>query len=271
MLSIQRAFFKKELIEKLKYWLSPQAKIDMYSKSPARPKIGIQRVQNGFYYLSDNLIYFSNLTNGQIVRIKKLSQVSDWDLYTDLYKISIESKKFRMDIPGYSEIIVDNLGEKWEYAELKSPGNQYGFNVYNEVFSTVVIKLEEFSEDVLNDNWTSPVNLPAEYFLRSEEYFSNYITQFAEIVNAAKIVSEKKKHNLLPGNLLSCNSFYKDSLGYFWSDFDHDNWTTPVDKLVTKANIIFATTLDFAERSKFINQQIKDSLIHTARETWKTI
>lgn len=267
--NIQRSFFKKDLLEKLSYWLNDQSKKDLYPNLELKPSLGILRVNSGFYYLSDSLIYFSNIPEGSITRIKKIKNLTQINLYSDLYKVSIENKKFHMDALIYSEIITDHKGNQWEYAELRSPKNQYGINVVNHYFSP---SLNGFFSSLSEENWHAPEVIDLEQIRNATIIFAEtYTAQFYEIVKAASEIADRKNQGLIPLRLGSLPTFYQDDEGFFWSDFDHDEWDSPIDAVVDRGLLTYSVVLGFIEKINRIDKTTKDRLIETARNKWKTI
>jgi len=267
--SYQRSIFQKELTDRLKYWLSPDSKTEFYKDSPAKPGLGIQRTSSGYYYLSSNLVFYCDLTNGLIVRIKRFLNSTDWNSYTDLYKISNEQNKFRMDIPLYRELITVFDGSRWEYVELKSPNNEYGKNLYDDLFSDSYKTLEEEKDSYLNDDWESSQASDSIKF-GAKELFEEYIDQFAIIAGIASSIAKKNNIGLPPG-IASISALYRDTKGYFWSDFDHNTWNVTKNLLIDSALIELEGTTDFAEKAGLLDSVVRENLIKYAREKWTAI
>ena len=264
----QRSLFKKELLSRLKYWLSPESKNEFYKNILFKPEMGIQRVANGYYYLSNKLVSFSDLTNGLVVRMRSYKTTKDWDCYNDLYKQSLE-KGIRIDVPLYKEMITDHLGNAWEYAEIRSPGNQYGSNLYDILFSDSYKILEEEKDSYLNNDWQfqqAPEGVKSD----AKELFEIYIDEFAIVAGLALSIAEKNNSSL-PLGIANMSSLYIDAKGYFWSDFDHNTWTTTKSVLVSSALNDLEGTTDFAEKTGLLDSVVRESLIKYAREKWTAI
>jgi hypothetical protein len=266
--NFQRSLFKKELLSRLKYWLSPESKNEFYKNIPFKPEMGIQRVDNGYYYLSNKLVSFSDLTNGLVVRMRSYKTTKDWDCYNDLYKQSLE-KGIRIDVPLYKEMITDHLGNTWEYAEIRSPENQYGSNLYDILFSDSHKTLEEEKDFYLTNDWQLP---QASDGIKSsaKELFEIYIDQFVIVAGLASSIAEKNNSSL-PLGIANMSTLYRDSNGYFWSDFDHNTWTTTKSNLISSALSDFESTTYFAEKSGLLDSVVRENLIKYAREKWTAI
>jgi DNA-directed RNA polymerase subunit H (RpoH/RPB5) len=269
--NLQRSFFKKELTDKLIYWQSSQSKNDLYPNLPFKPVLGIQRVSNGFFYLSNNLIYFSNIPQGQIVKIKRTSDPIHWQLYSDLYKISVDQKKFRMDVPLYSEFINDHHGNRWEYSELKSPRDQFGINYTNEFYQ---VQSNDLTSSMLDPDW-KPDDQTEESSEKLRTDLLNdvhlYIDQVTEILTSALNISREKNKGLIPSKLGSLSTFYTDGDGVFWSDFDHEDWDHHKHQVTERLIEEFSVGLEIVEKHDRINKEEKEDFLKNARSKWKTL
>jgi hypothetical protein len=112
--------FIQQLRDKHTQWQHPETKnihFKNFKTAPAEwaPSFGIERDNNGYFYLSDNLFAYCNLRNGLIVRIRRHWSNDDWQCYTELHQLSQQTGEFRVDIPLYREVL--NVGgSNWEYA-----------------------------------------------------------------------------------------------------------------------------------------------------------
>lgn len=262
--SFQRSMFVKQLRDKQAQWKLPETK-NVYFKNfqtdpySLTPPCGIERDDNGYFYLSDNLFVYCNLRNGLIVRIKKDWSEKDWTCYSELYQISQQTGEFRIDIPLYREVInVD--GSDWEYAELRSPNSEYGKNSDDDVF-----QWPELTNGLQQNN-----NITEEFKDQVAQYHRDFADQAAIVLKYAIDVSDK--HNAgLPGNLCRPTTRYQDNLGYFWSDFDQDNWDQDKSSSLKYFLNMFAGTLGFAKTCGVIDDSRIHSTIEYARKKWTMI
>lgn len=262
--SFQRSMFLQQLREKQSQWKLPATQNKYFNNFQTAPKnhapsFGIERDQNGYFYLSDDLIAYCNLRNGLIVRIRKNWADKDWACYSELYKISQTSGDFRIDIPLYREITnVD--GVKWEYAELQSPGNSYGKNSDDDVF-----EWPELTDGLVQNN-----NITDEYKDQVAQYYKDYVDQSSIILKYAVQISNKHGTGL-PMNLCRPSTRYRDDVGYFWSDFDQDQWIISKVEALEFYLMILAGTVHFAKSCGVIDDSRIQSILTYAREKWTTI
>lgn len=262
MLSFQRAIFIKELQDKLEYWMLPETKESFYkglSTNPQTPNTGIERNADGYFYLSDNLISYCNLRNGHVIRIRKHWTLSDWTCYTQLYQKGVETGKFRIDIPLYREEISIN-NHVWEYAELQTPCNDYGTNFNNDVF--------EWPELI---NGIDP-NPSIDHTLQDSvvQYYKEFIDQTIELKKSALEIANNNVVGL-PKNLAQPANRFKDAIGYFWSDFDQDQWIHNNAEITVYSLAMFEGSVRFAQVCGVLDEpRVNDCLIY-ARSKWTTI
>jgi hypothetical protein len=262
--SFQRSMFIQQLRDKHTQWQLPETK-EIYFKNfktaPQEwaPSFGIERDSNGYFYLSDNLFAYCNLRNGLIVRMRKNWKETDWQCYTELYQLSKQTGEFRVDVPLYREVF--NVGgSNWEYAELKSPLGDYGKNFNDDVF--------EWPE--LTNGLKPNASITDEYRQQVAQYHKDFVDQALIVLKYAVQVSEK--YNVgLPINLCRPSTRYKDQNGYFWSDFDQDQWNTEKHNALEYFLNIFAGTLYFALACGVIDENKLNETLEYAREKWTTI
>lgn len=262
MLSFQRAIFIKELLDKLEYWMRPETKALFYkdlNTNPTIPDMGIERNADGYFYLSDELISYCNLRNGHIVRIRKRWNLLDWSCYTQLYHKGLETAKFRIDIPIHrEEILIDN--HVWEYAELRSPGSDYGQNFNNDIFQW---------PELINGITPNP-NIDDTLRDSVAAYYNNFIDQAFNIMSAAASIAEKNNVGL-PSNLAYSSTRFKDSTGYFWSDFDQTQWTTKKPFFVEHSIEMLEGSLNFVKVCGVLDNSRVNNCLTYARSKWITI
>ncbi len=262
--SFQRSMFVKLLQDKHTQWQQPETK-NLYFKNlntaPPKwaPKFGIERDNNGYFYLSDDLFAYCNLRNGLIIRIRKNWSETDWQCYTKLYQLSQQTGEFRIDIPLYREI-VNVGGSNWEYAELQSPNGNYGKNADDDVF--------EWPE--LTNGLEPNSNITEEYKDQVFQYHKEFVDHAAIILKYASQVANEYNTGL-PTNLCKPSTRYKDQNGYFWSDFDQDQWTSEKDIVLEYFLNIFEGTLYFAKVCGVLNEDHVSSTLEYARQKWTTI
>lgn len=261
MLAIQRNMFKKLLKDKHEYWKLPETKF-VYLKNlktapqEIAPTFGVERDVNGYFYLSDNLIAYCNLKNGQIIRLWKDWSDKDWQCYNELFQAGLTNNEFRIDIPIFREIYNIN-GDNWEYAELQSPSQDYGKNSNDDVF--------EWPE--LTDGRYQNNNITEEYKDSVAQYHRDFVDHAAIILKHALQISTK--HGVgLPLHLCRISTRYKDKDGYFWSDFDQDQWIVDQTTAINYYLAIFYGTLRFARVCGVLDDTRVENVFLYAREKW---
>ena len=227
--------------------------------NPSQEKFGIERSDVGHYYVSERLVYFCDLTNGKIYRIRKDWAEQDWKCYTRLYEIGLASGNFRIDIPLSHETVMI-LDEVWEYAELQSPGQNYGKNYSHDVF-----QWPELTNGVVVNS-----NISEEYKDSVKQYYLDFIDQSVEILASAKQIAVDEMCGI-PLGLAYIFNRYQDGQGYFWSDFDQFTWTRTGTDVLNDALVYLVRTLGFARYCGVLDQQRVIDVINYGREKWATI
>lgn len=258
--AFQRSILQNELRNQYSNWQKPETKNKFFGKFSTNPlfeDFGIERSGNGYFYLSDNLIVFNDLKNGTIFRIKKGANPKSWDCYCELYARSQELQTFRIDQPLYKENILVGQ-EHWEYAELQSPGRDYGQNYNDDVFSW-----PELTDGLVQKN-----EISEEYKKEVEQYFKDFVDQAVLVIREAFEIA-KKHSSGLPKNLCRLSTRYSDSQGYFWSDFDQDEWNTSAAEFYSWSVTAFGSTLAFTNKCGVLDQDQVVNCIEYAGEKWK--
>jgi hypothetical protein len=258
---LRRNFLQKELQIRVINWKNKEFQKN-YSVHPNNPIIadfGIERDDNGYYYMSDRVVSYCDLRNGMIYRIKKNFQDTDWLCYNELYQAGITSGKFRIDIPIFrEETVLDNT--TWEYVELQSPNRDYGYNFNDDVFSW----------PELTDGLIPNASIDAAYKNSVKDYFTEYFNQSLDLIQAAVQISEANSCGM-PKGLCEASNRYKDTVGYFWSDIDHEDWNLNKSEMMIIHLEVFGATLGFAYLCGCLDQEQIEELLTYAREKWTTI
>jgi len=261
MLPFQRAIFINELQDKLKYWMLPETKQSFYkglSTNPLVPNTGIERNTDGYFYLSDDLISYCNLRTGYVIRIRKNWRLLDWHCYTQLYQKGVETGKFRIDVPLYREEITIN-DHVWEYAELQSP-KEYGINFNDDVFQWPELIDGYVPNPEITDSLRDQV----------AEYYKEFIDQTVELAKYAVEVANDNGAGM-PKNLAQPYNRFKDADGYFWSDFDQDQWTYSNAEIIMYSLAVLEGSIRFAQVCGVLDEPRVNSCLTYARSKWTTI
>lgn len=260
--SFQRSILIKEMRKKLEYWKLPETKAAYYKGLPTNsqvPMFAIERDNDGYYYLSDDLIAYCNLRNGNVFRMRKNWKAHDWACYNELYQLGIQSGRFRLDIPQYrEELTVEN--KKWEYAELQSPNKNYGQNFNDDVFAWPELVNGYFPNPDIDDSFKDSV----------AQYYKEFTDQAVLVVKHAMVVAEKNGVGM-PGSLGRPSTRFKDELGYFWSDFDQNEWTQSKDSVMQYWFLVFEGSLQFAKACGVLDDARLNDCQTYARTSWTTI
>lgn len=258
---LRRNHLQQELLKRIQNWKDPAVK-SSYVIQPNNPVVddfGIERDDNGYYFLSDNVFSYCDLRSGMIYRIKKNYNNNDWKCYSELYQSGVDSGKFRLDIPLHREEVY--LEERnWEYVELQSPNRDYGYNFNDDVFSW----------PELTDGLTPNAGIDSSYKNTVKEYFKEYIDQSLDLVTAAVAVSAKNGTGM-PKGICEPSNRYKDAVGYFWSDFDHEDWNLSKNEIKIVSMEVFGASIMFAKVCGVLDQTHVSELIDYARSKWTTI
>jgi hypothetical protein len=260
--SFQRNLVQVELKKRIDLWESPSFRSQFFGNLPVNtnlPTFTTERDESGHYYISDNLVAYCNITNGLIFRMRKVWNVQDWDCYTELYNKGVETGKFRIDIPLYKEVI-DTKGAAWEYAELQSPGNNYGQNFNDDVF--------QWPE--LTNGTTPNTGITAEFKDQVTEYFKTFVDQALEITHEARLISEKNNCGM-PLDLCYIFNRYKDDNGYFWSDFDQAGWNNTRQTVIEDSLTKLQSAVFFGKICGVLDDSRIEEIFSYAREKWQAI
>lgn len=259
--SFQRNLIQVELRKRLDNWMDPAFKAQAYGDLPVldTPGFVTERDQDGYYLISDGLIAYCNLRNGLVFRIRKSFFAKDWICYAELAAKGTETGAFRIDIPLYKEEIETQDG-MWEYAELQSPGNNYGLNFNDDVFSWPELTNGLYPNESIND----------EVRQQAVSYFKEFVDQATVITHEAKLIAEKNNTGM-PMDLCYIFNRYKDNTGYFWSDFDQQTWIQPLPEIVRDSSEKLGVALLFANTCGVLTTEQVAEINLYAREKWATI
>jgi hypothetical protein len=264
MSALQRNLILNQFFDKLSKWKTPETKL-LYFKdlaagtTPWMPEFAIERDSNGYFYISDTLIAYCNLKNGSIFRLRSRWGEKDWVCYSELADIANQTKEFRIDIPLHRELVrVENAD--WEYAELRSPNLDYGKNYNDDVFEWPELTNGQHQDNEVTDEFQDSV----------VQYHKEFIDQAIVILKYTDQIA--KKHGTgFPRNLCRPTTRYKDSVGYFWSDFDHNEWSMEKASAIDYYHTIFKGTLNFSLTCGVIDYGRMIDCTNYARSKWITI
>jgi hypothetical protein len=256
---------REEIIQELKVkgieWIS-HLSLTAYKgleTSPYIPKFTVVRTEDGYYYVSDDLISFSNLVTGEVFRIRKHWEKQDWPSYTELHQIGKSTGQFRIDIPLYRSEEEFN-GHIWEYAELKSPDGNYGCNFNDDVF-----QWPELTKGLIPN-----IDITTEYQESVKQYYLEFVDQVSNILHEAKEIAIKNMCGL-PLGLSYIFNRYRDDQGYFWSDFDQFTWTRTGTDVLDDAMLYLKGTMEFSKLCGVLTEAQALDVVKVAEEKWKTV
>lgn len=260
--SFQRNLIQVELRKRLDQWRDPSYQSRAYAGLTVNPnvtKFVTERDQDGYYYISSELVAYCNLRNGLIFRIRKNHFNKDWTCYTELAAKGTETGLFRIDTPLFSQTIETSDGT-WEYAELQSPGNDYGQNFNDDVFSW----------PELTNGLTPNTSIDEDLKTQVADYYRAFVDQSLVITREAKLIAEKNGCGL-PMYLCYIFNRYKDDTGYFWSDFDQYSWVNTKEAVVADALARLAEALIFGKTCGVLDDIKVEEVYQYARDTWQAI
>jgi len=223
------------------------------------PPFFIEREQNGYYYISENLVAYCNLNDGTVFRIRKDWASKDYQCYAELGEKAKELGTFRVDVPSYREEfgVKDSI---WEYAELQSPGQQYGLNYNDDVFSW----------PELTNGITPNASITEEQKTSVKNYFKEFVDQSKIITHQARLIAEKNNCGI-PFDLCYIWTRYKDSQGYFWSDFDQRSWNQSKNEVIVDSLTKLQSAMGFAMVCGMLDEAKAIEVYNYAREQWALI
>lgn len=250
-----------DLKSKLSYWLSPTGQKELLNNVATHEdsfsrKFGIQRSSGGYYYLSDNLIGFYDLNNGNSIRIRKLiNGDTDWNCFNSLYEAS-SKVGFRMDEPVLRKKISIN-SQDWDYVELKSPNGEYGKNFEHNVFTWPPLTNGLIPNESITDNDRQKL----------VELYKSNIDEISKILAVAKDIAVKNNCGV-PVNIFNASSIYRDTTGPFWSELDFSSWDFPVEDLNSKAKTIIALSTGIGSKCGMLLQKDVEEIVSYVNAKW---
>ena len=251
----------RQLVEKEVWWIGSGLRTSTYNDleiNPYMPRFNIERDDNGYFYTSDTLTSYCDLRTGEIFRIRKFWEEKDWLCYNQLYQRGLEIG-FRIDVPLHREF-VDVLGTTWEYVELKSPGNDYGKNYNDDVFTW---------PELINGITPNP-DITDEFRQQVTAYYKDFVDQVGVIIKEAKNIAIENMCGL-PLGLSYIFNRYRDDQGFFWSDFDQFTWTKTGSDVLADSMLYLKGTLVFGVVCGAITEEQGIEVTNYARDTWAQI
>jgi hypothetical protein len=249
------------LREKAVWWANTDLRNTAYNNldiNPVMPRFTTERDDDGYFYSSDTLINYCNLRTGEIFRIRRNWADKDWACYNQLYQRGLEVG-FRIDIPIHRELVEVN-GENWEYAELRSPGNDYGQNYNDDVFQWPELTNGLIVNSGINDEFRNQV----------KSYYIEFVDQVGTIIKEAKNIAIENMCGL-PLGLSYIFNRYRDDQGFFWSDFDQFTWTSTGSDVLADSMLYLKGTLVFGVVCGAIDEQRSVEVTNYARDLWAQI
>jgi hypothetical protein len=249
------------LKEKAVWWANTDSRNTAYNSldsNPVIPRFTTERDDNGYFYTSDALVSYCDLRTGEIFRIRRYWENKDWSCYNQLYQKGLELG-FRIDIPLHKDIVEVN-GEQWEYAEFRSPGNDYGKNYNDDVFLW----------PELTNGMIPNAEIGNEFRETVKNYYIEFVDQVAVIIKEAKNIAIENMCGL-PLGLSYIFNRYRDDQGYFWSDFDQFTWTRTGTDVLYDSMLYLKGTLTFGVVCGVITEEQGVEVTNYAREQWAQI
>lgn len=246
------------LTQKAVQWATTDSTYSGLPSNPAIPRFSTERDEDGYYHISNDLVSYCNLRNGEIFRIRRNAGPSDWVWYSQLYQKGVDLG-FRIDIPLHNEN-VDVNGEQWEYAELRSPGNDYGQNYNDDVFQWPELTNGLVPSTSINDAVRDQV----------KSYYMEFVDEVQILIREAKVIASANGCGL-PIGLAHIFNRYSDATGHFWSDFDQSPWNTTDEAFLLEAKANLNGTLMFAMICGLLDMPRTTEVINYASETWQLI
>jgi hypothetical protein len=101
-------------------------------------------------------------------------------------------------------------------------------------------------------------------------YYKDFADQAAEVLSAAVQIASDNNVGL-PSNLIYSSTRFKDSIGYFWSDFDQNQWVHNKDDMIDHSIIVYTSSLRFAQVCGVLDETRVNDCLTYARTRWTTI
>lgn len=233
------------LYSKLDYWLQP-GKIDEFyanlSLNPNQPKFVAERGDTGYFYVTENMAAFYDLTSGLTVRLRKNWLPQDWDCYKRLCE---KADSFKLDQLILQRYVVYK-GETWDYAELQSPGNQYGVNCVDDLYVWV------------------------EQGFAVDPYLVSFVDDCTALMKACIEVATEFMCGV-PDNICDINQRFRGPEGYFWTEVDTRNWNSLGFTMKERAIVYLKGSARFAVSKGYISEDDAKQIVLYAREQWKSL
>jgi hypothetical protein len=246
------------LTQKAVQWATTDSTYSGLPSNPEIPRFSIERDENGYFYVSNNLVSYCNLRNGEIFRIRRNARQNDWVCYSQLYQKGVELG-FRIDNPLHNEN-VDVNGEQWEYAELISPGNDYGKNYNDDVFEWPELSNGIITSTSIDDIFRDQVRA----------YYLEFVDELYILIREARVIASANRCGL-PIGLGYIFNRYSDSNGHFWSDFDQSSWTSTDEGFLSEAMTNLKAVIEFAMLCGVLDARRGIEITNYASEKWQLI
>lgn len=246
------------LTQKAVQWATTDSTYSGLPSNPAIPRFSTERDEDGYFHISNDLVSYCNLRNGEIFRIRRNAGQSDWVCYSQLYQKGVDLG-FRIDIPLHNEN-VDVNSEQWEYAELRSPGNDYGQNYNDDVFQWPELSNGTIISTSIDDAVRDQV----------KSYYVGFVDEIRIIIREAKVIASANGCGL-PIGLVYIFNRYSDANGHFWSDFDQSSWNSTDEGFLLEAMTNLKGTIMFAMLCGVLDAPRGIEIINYASEKWQLI
>lgn len=224
------------LIEKIKSWTQESAN-QFHNNYNRRHKHDGQylweQVSDGMIIWRDiGAHYISN--RGEVLKISLWYSNIDWDMHLQMHHYSLQTNKFRVEIPLESKIIIIN-NQEFLLTRVQRPNYELG---------------HDFQLDLFNDK----VNL---------DYFIQFIN------DSVHPISYMKTLNQLPEVRFPVSRRIFDSKGHFWADLKQ--WRIPYDQFIKMQLVDLEFVLGMLEKNFKFNKNDSIIIKDYAETIWKSI
>lgn len=191
---------------------------------------------SGYFLHGKSSITYARQTDGHFFRLVKWFHPQDCEMMKDIYTISKDTGKFRVEkLLTYD--IVEHEGHKWLYYETVRPNNELGLTGI---------------EESVNVN--------------TREFFFDFIDQVS--VFLPYMASMSNKYGLGPSltNLHFLSSREKDSVGHYWKNLKLFKY--PVDEIIedSKKKLIISVSIVEAVKNE---STVLNDVLEYANHKWK--
>ena len=231
---------EKLLINKLKKWTleDTDAFHNHVNRHHQEGMYMWDRTCDGVFIWRDIGAHFISNT-GEVSKITKWFSKNDWFLHQELYRLSQETREFRIEIPLEARMISIN-GQDLYFSKVQRPNYELGEDFQLDLFRGIVTK----------------------------DYFIEFIDTSVYPIKNLKQLDKMYKMGV-PAVRFPVSRRVRDSKGYFWADLKQ--WTIPFEIFIESQFNDLNFVLGILEKNFMFKKTDSDIIREYANIVWRSI